>query len=119
MIVSITCRHETDTKIQRFQVNQELRALLKYDSSIIRTLAVFSKDTHHKNAEDLVTCHLSIHIPNRPQIDIYEHQQTEMHAFNRAKERAVKQITRHHSLKRAPHVYLSSIGQINLGMGVQ
>lgn len=94
MIVSITCRHGTKAHIGRSEVGRELIALSKYVPSITRTQVVFSKDTHHKSSDDLVACHLSIHIPNRRPIEIYEHQPTELQAFDRARERAIKQITR-------------------------
>ena len=99
MIVSITCRHGTETNTSRDEVGREISALLKYDPEITRAQVIYSKDTHHKNAADLVTCHLSIHAPNKHQVDVYEHQPTEMQAFYQAKERAIKQIKRNCSYK--------------------
>jgi hypothetical protein len=99
MIVSITCRHGTEANTNRDEVGRELLALSKYDPGITRAQVIYSKDTHHKNAADLVTCHLSIYAPNKHQVDIYEYQPTEMQAFYQAKERAIKQITRNYSYK--------------------
>lgn len=94
MIVAITCRNGTDSGTRRNEVNRELLALSKYDADIARAKVIFSKHTHHKNADDLVTCHLCIALPNRHQVDIYEEQPAEMQAFERAKERAIAKIRR-------------------------
>ena len=94
MIVSITCRHGTEARVGRNEIGRELMALSRYVPTITRAQAVFSKETHHRNSEDLVTCHLSIHIPNRRPIDIYEHQPSESQAFDKARDRVVNQITR-------------------------
>lgn len=94
MIVSITCRHGTENHVGRNDIGRELIALSRYAPTITRAQVVFSKEAHHRNSEDLVTCHLSIHIPNRGPIDIYEYQNTEVLAFDRAKDRVVKKLTR-------------------------
>lgn len=94
MIVSITCRHGTEARIGRNDIGRELMALSRYVPTITRAQAVFSKETHHKNSDELVTCHLSIHIPNRRPIDIYEHQPSESQAFDKARERVVNQMAR-------------------------
>jgi len=94
MIVSITCRHGTDAHIGRSDVYRSLMALSEYVPTITRAQAVFSKETHHKKSADLVTCHLSVHIPNRAPIDIYERQSSEAQAFDKARERVIQQMTR-------------------------
>ena len=104
MIVSITCRHGTEAHVGRNDIGRELIALSRYVPTITRLQAVFSKETHHRNSEDLVTCHLSIHMPNRRPIDIYEQQPSELQAFDKARERVVNQMTRscsskHHSIQ--------------------
>lgn len=108
MIVSITCRHGTEAYVGRNDIGRELIALSRYVPTITRAQAVFSKEAHHRNSEDLVTCHLSIHIPNRRPINIYEHQSSESQAFDKAKERVVNQMTRNSSLKHySPHQLLA------------
>ena len=99
MIVSITCRHGTEAHVGRNDIGRELIALSRYVPTITRLQAVFSKETHHRNSEDLVTCHLSIHMPNRRPIDIYEQQPSELQAFDKARERVVSQMTRSYSSK--------------------
>ena len=99
MIVSITCRHGTEANVGRNDICRELMALSRYVPTIIRAQAVFSKETQYKNSEDLLTCHLSIHIPSRRPIDIYEHQTSESQAFDKARERVVKQMIRNSSSK--------------------
>lgn len=99
MIVSITCRHGTEARVGRNNIGHELMALSRYVPTITRAQAVFSKETHHRNSEELVTCHLSIHIPNRRAIDIYEHQSSESQAFDKARDRVVNQMTRNSSSK--------------------
>ncbi len=94
MIVSITCRHGTEAHVSRNDIGRELMALSRYVPTIIRARAVFSKETHHRNSEDLVTCHLSIHIPHRRPIDIYEHQTSESLAFDMARERVANRMIR-------------------------
>ncbi len=99
MIVSITCRHDTEAHVGRNEIVRELMALTQYVPTITRAQAVFSKETHHRKSKDLVTCHLSIHIPNRRPIDIYEHQPSGSQAFDEAREQVVNQITRDLSSK--------------------
>lgn len=99
MIVSITCRNGTEENTRRSEINRELLSLSNFDSEIARAQVVFSKQTHHKNSSDLVTCHLSLSLPNKQKVEIYEHQWAEMNAFHRAKERAIKSIKRDHSSK--------------------
>ncbi|MBL4763451.1 MAG: hypothetical protein JKY93_12240 [Gammaproteobacteria bacterium] len=114
MIISITCRHGTEAQISRSDIGQELATLSKFVPVITRTQVVFSKETHHKCSGDLVTCHLSVHIPNRRPIDIYEHQSTELQAFDRARERAIKQITRSSTSSRHsryPHLVTENLEQ--------
>lgn len=100
MIVSVTCRHGTQANINRDEVRWELLTLYKYSSSIVRTQVIFSRETHHKSADDLVKCHLSIYTPNRHQIDIYALEPTELLAFDQAKARAIHQLSRSGSIKR-------------------
>ena len=102
MIVSITCRHGTQVNTYRNEVSSELMALSKYVPTITRVQAVFSKETHHKHADDLITCHLCIHIPDKHQLNIYSHQPTEMQAFDHAKERIIEKIHRVTSIKYLP-----------------
>ena len=94
MIISITCRHGTEDKKFRHHVASELILLLRCMSTITRIQVVFSKETHHKKNGDLVTCHLSIHVPNKNQIDIYEHWPNKNMAFDWAQERAVSTLSR-------------------------
>ena len=89
MIVSITCRHGTEAHVGRNNIGRELMALSQYVSTFTRAQAVLSKETHHRNSEDLVTCHLPIHIPNRGPIDIYEHQPSGSQVFDKARCRVV------------------------------
>ena len=110
MIVSITFRHGTKARMGRNDTCRELMALSTCVSSITRAQTVFSKETHHKNSEGLVTCHLSIHIPNRRPIDIYEHQPSEVWAFDKASGRVVKQMTGSSSSKRHPSRQLLAEG---------
>ena len=53
MIVSKTCRHGTEARIGRNDIGRELMALSRYVPTITRAQAVFSKETHHRNSEDL------------------------------------------------------------------
>lgn len=116
MIVSITCRHGTEANASRNEVGRELLVLSEYDPKITRAQVIFSKDTHHKNAADLAICHLSIYVPNKHQVDIYEYESTEMQAFYKAKERAIKQITRNYSHKHKSHKYSPVVLEINTGV---
>ena len=93
MILSVTCRHGTDANINRSSIRRELLDLARYEPSITRSNAVFTKERHHRQGEDLVTCHLSIHMAGRPQVDIYEQQNSEWQAFHRAMERVVRRLS--------------------------
>lgn len=115
MIVSVTCRHGTQTYTNRKSVEAELAALSLYNPEIVRAQAVFSKETHHHNAENLVTCHLSISIPKH-HVNLYAFDATAMQAFGRAKERLINQISRKYpsklvSLKRRSASDLVSAGE--------
>ena len=112
MIVSITCRNGTEENTLRCEINRELLSLSNVDSDIARAQVVFSKQTHHKNSSDLVTCHLSISLPNKHKIEIYERQSTEINAFYRAKERAIKAIRRDHSSRFSSLKHLPTVRKV-------
>lgn len=94
MIVSITCRNGTEANISRSKLGGQLIKLSRYAPAITRAQVVFSREGHHKHSRDLVTCHMSISVPGKRKIDVYERQSSEAQAFGIARERAVKQLTR-------------------------
>lgn len=95
MIISVTCRHGTDVIVNRQYTQSALFTLSKYASTIIRAQAVFSRETHHQKSKELITCHLSIHLPTQHGIEIYEHSSSPKIAFEKAKERMIVQLSRH------------------------
>ncbi len=94
MIVSITFRHGTESKDLRHHVWSELMSFSKYTAAITRIQVVFSLEAHHNNSENLVTCHLSIAVPNKQQINIFEQQANGGLAFDLAQERAISRLVR-------------------------
>lgn len=115
MIVSITCRHGTENAALRSEAGNGLLALSKYDPTITRAQVVFSRETHHKNAENLLTCHLSVCRENKEQVDIYEHQPSEQLAFRRAQERMIQRISRHHSRRYSTRKHIQEFEQSSIG----
>lgn len=101
MIVSITCRHGTESKALRKRADADCRALAKYMPAITRVQVIFSKRSHRKKAPDLVTCHILIQIPHKRHIDIYEHQATGNLALSKAMERVAEQLSRLQPRRRA------------------
>ena len=98
MITSLTFRHGTEHKTNRDKVTQALSELSVLYPRITRTQLVFSKETHHAHHDDLITCHLSIHIPNHDSIEIYERQPSVIEALDKtiscAKRRIVRAISK-------------------------
>lgn len=99
MIVSITCRHGTESDIDRNAIHRELMGIRKYNATITRCQLIFSQETHYRQGDNLVTCHLSIHLPGRHHIDIYEQRPSLTQGFERAKDRAIQQLIRLHVTK--------------------
>ena len=98
MIVSVACRHGTKVSTNRRRVEAGLAELSLYNSEILRAEATFSKETHHHNADNLVTCHLSVSIPNH-QVNLYAADASAMQAFGQAKERLINQLSRKYPSK--------------------
>lgn len=92
MIVSITFRHGTEDKRLRHHIGQELLSYSLYASNITRIQVVFSKEKQHGNSDDVIACHISIHIPNKHPIDIYAYQPSKELAFDRAQERTISKL---------------------------
>jgi predicted SpoU family rRNA methylase len=64
---------------------------------------VFYKDNHHQHHDSLITCHLSLYVPNFGSIEIYAHQQDEKQAFHKAKKKLKRLVAKsqeftHHSI---------------------
>jgi hypothetical protein len=93
MIISVTCLHGTKANISRREICQELLSLSDIEPNITRSQVVFGKDKIQTFNAHLVTCHLSVQIPNIQTIDIFELQPSEDEAFDLALERTVKVIT--------------------------
>lgn len=94
MIVSITCRNGTNSNINRSNLDRQLNKLSKYEQAITRAQVVFSRESHHRHSDDLVTCHMSVSLPGKRNIDVYERQPSEVQAFGVAHERAIQQLAR-------------------------
>ena len=94
MIISITCVHDALTEIERRDVERELTVFGEYDSSITRIEVIFTKQTHNTRLANLVTCHVSIQAPNHRHIDVYEQQPSVYESFDKAKELAIKKLSK-------------------------
>ncbi|WP_339673191.1 hypothetical protein [Dasania marina] len=112
MIVSITFRHGTEDKPLRRHIGQELLSFPLHAANITRIQVVFSKEKQHEQKDDVIGCHISIHIPNKHPVDIYEYQANEALAFDRAQERVIgKLIQINSSHNRCQKIYhRASIG---------
>ncbi len=115
MIVSVTCRHGTENAALRSEAASELLALSKYDPTIMRAQAVFSRETHHKKADNLLTCHISVCMAHRERVDIYEHQPTEQQAFRRAQERVIQRIGRNHARRYSARKHVPDFEPVSVG----
>lgn len=109
MIISVTCRHGTQRHVNRKEIGRELVELYRLVPVISRTQVVFCKETHRKPSADQVTCHLSVEIPRRKPIDIYQQHETESQAFYRARERVIQTMTRQGLSK--PHLYQARLNR--------
>lgn len=103
MIVSITCRHDTESEMLRRRVDVECQLLACYLPDIMKIRVVFSRESSHSVTPDLIACHISIQVPNKQHIDVYEYQPNAYLAFHRALDRASSKLMRL-SVKRHSHV---------------
>lgn len=84
MIISLTFRHGTEEKLSRDTAKKALSELSELSPRITRAQLVFSKETQHTHHEDLITCHLSIHLPNHESIEVYDRRPSEIEALDQA-----------------------------------
>ena len=93
MIVSITCRHHTETKVLRHQAHSECLSLTRYIPNITRVQVIFSK-SHRAGPTDVVTCHLLIQIPHKRPVYIHDEHANSAQALSRAMDQAAHQLSR-------------------------
>ncbi|MDF1690534.1 MAG: hypothetical protein P1U35_13085 [Cycloclasticus sp.] len=99
MIVSITFRHGTENKSLRRRVGVNCMLLAQMIPTITRVQEVFYKEARRNNASDLVTCHMSVDVPNKRHIDIYEHQSNQRLVFDQALAKVSNKLSRIKPLK--------------------
>ena len=93
MIVSVTFRHQTESKAFRRRVKTDCMTLTKILPTINRIKVNFYYESHNK-ISDLITCHISITASYKQHLDIYEHQSCETIAFDRALQRICSKLLR-------------------------
>lgn len=108
MILSVTCRHGTDKFLNQQNVRNEISDLSKFAPDITRAKAIFSKQINQQSKSEQVLCHLSICLPHKQFLDIYEYQKSGANAFTRAKERLLNALGKRQVKKLEPIAHYTS-----------
>jgi ribosomal subunit interface protein len=94
MIVNITFRHNTKLDGLDQWVESQIKKLERFASKITQISIVFSKVSNKKNSTSSVRCHISLHAPEKVNIDIYENKSNSNYAFNSAYEKMINALSR-------------------------
>lgn len=94
MIINIAFRSGTKDYGTRDRALLECGSIAHDNPAITRIEIVFCKELHQASHQTFIQCHISLHVINRRQVDVYQSMATESMAFDAAFDRAITCLQR-------------------------